>query len=79
MDSLLAEYRDKYPPLITLPEGSVIARSPMGTMYEWSHQGLFDGFKIRAGRRVLLQRDAFIRFLLSRGECPEPSSEHDGK
>lgn len=58
------EYATRYQPLITLAEAAEIARCPLGTIYDWSSRGLFSAFKTKRGRRVLLDRNKFLRFLL---------------
>lgn len=65
----LQEFARLYPPLITLQQASVIAQCPLKTIYHWSSQGLFDGFKRRRGRRVRLLRDHFVLFLLRNERC----------
>lgn len=62
---LVAEYRRIYPPLITLPEAAEIARVPLATVHDWSSRGLLDGFKSKRGRRVLLELEAFVRFVVN--------------
>ena len=66
----LAEYAMKYPALITFEQAAEIAQIPMGTVYDWSHRGLFDGFKIACGRERRLLRDRFVTHLL------DPRSAH---
>ncbi len=63
-ERVFAEYREKFPALITLPQAAEIAHVPLATAYDWSSRGAFDGFKFKPGRGVLLSRDAFIEFLL---------------
>ena len=67
-DDLDREYAAKYQPLILLAEAAEIARRPLGTIYDWSSQGLFDGFKVKQGRVALLGRKAFLRFLMGGDE-----------
>lgn len=46
-------------------QAAEIAQVPMGTIYDWSSRGHFNDFKSRRGRRVrLINRDAFVRFLI---------------
>ena len=63
-DRILRNFAEKYPPLITIGEAAEIARVPVDTIYDWSHRGLLDNFKSKRGRRVLFDRDAFVRFIL---------------
>lgn len=63
VEKSLREYAQKYRTHITLSEGAEIARRSIKTIYNWSSQGLFDGFKHKRGRLVLLTRDDFILFL----------------
>ena len=60
----LDEYRANYPPWITVEQAAAIAGVPRGTLYDWSSNRLFDGFKAKRGRRIRLHRDSFIRFLV---------------
>lgn len=73
-ERLLAEYRQKFPPLITLSQAAEIAHVPLATAYDWSARKVFDGFKFKPGRSVLLSRDAFIEFLL-KPPVPNPGGE----
>ena len=63
---LLAEFREIYPPLITFEQAAAISHTPKGTIEDHSSRGLFDAFKFRYGKRCLLDRDRFVRFLLTR-------------
>jgi hypothetical protein len=65
VDRLLAEYRSRYAPLITVPEAAEIARheSP-DTIYDWSSRRLLDHIKVKVGRRVLFDRDGFVLYVL---------------
>lgn len=64
IEAIVAEYARRYEPLIRVEEAAEIARAPIGTIHAWSSYGRMDGFKVRAGRRVLFHRDAFVRFVL---------------
>ena len=64
-DAIIAEYAQRYEPLIQVEEAAKIAHVPRATIHSWSSAGRMDGFKLRSGRRVLFHRDAFVRFLLS--------------
>jgi len=66
IESLMTEYRRQYPPLINVVLAAVIARTARATIHDWSSRGLLNAFKTRAGRRVLLARDPFIRFVAER-------------
>jgi len=68
IDAIMAEYGATYPPLITVEQAARIAHAPPGTIHAWSSAGRLDAFKTRCGRRVLLHRDAFVRFILG-GTC----------
>jgi excisionase family DNA binding protein len=61
----LEEYARHYPPLITSEQAARIAQVPVATVYDWSSRGLFDSFKTKRGRRIRLNRDAFVQFLAS--------------
>lgn len=65
VEEILAQYAERYPPLVTSGQAAEIAQVPIGTLYDWSSRGLLDGLKHRRGRRLLLQRDLFVRFLMS--------------
>ena len=66
---IIADFANKYPPLITIPDAAAIARhDSTGTIYDWSSRKLLDTIKVESGRRVLLLRDGFVRFLLT-GTC----------
>ena len=62
--NVVADYKQQYPPTISLTQAAEIAGVPLGTVYDWSSRGEFDAFKSRRGRRVRLIRDEFVRFLL---------------
>ena len=64
-DAIVAEYAEKYDPLIQVEEAAKIAHVPPATIHAWSSAGYMDGFKVRSGRRVLFHRDAFVRLVLS--------------
>lgn len=64
IQQILAEYRAKYPPLISVDQAIEISLSPKATIYDWSSRQLFDAFKTRVGRRILLGRDEFVLFIL---------------
>ena len=65
IELVLAEYAQKFPALITLLQAAKIAQVPLATVYAWSSEQRLDEFKIRRGRRVLLGRDGFVRYLLA--------------
>jgi hypothetical protein len=62
-DQVIADHKVDYAPLITLDEAATIARVPIGSVYDWSARGLFDEFKTKPGRAVLLHRDSFLNFI----------------
>jgi hypothetical protein len=64
LDAIVAEYAQRYDPLIQVEEAAKIAHVPPATIHAWSSAGRMDGFKLRSGRRVLFHRDAFVRFVL---------------
>ena len=59
----LAEYREKYPHLLTVRQAAAIAQRPLKTIYDFSHRGLLDGCKVPNGREIRLVRDCFLNFL----------------
>jgi hypothetical protein len=59
----LEEYAALYPPYVTVPQAAAIAARCPRTIYDWSSQGRFDGFKVRTGREIRLNRDALVLFL----------------
>lgn len=63
-DSVLAEYRAKYPALLTVTQAAEIAQRPAATILDWSSRGRFAGFKRRQGREIRLVRDPFILWLM---------------
>lgn len=65
LDVIIAEYAQRYDPLIQVEEAAKIAHVPPATIHAWSSAGRMDGFKLRSGRRILFHRDAFVRFVLS--------------
>ncbi len=67
LDAIVAEYAEKYDPLIQVEEAARIAHVPPATIHAWSSAGYMDRFKVRSGRRVLFYRDAFVRFVLGDG------------
>lgn len=73
---LVAEYRKNYRPLITLPEAAEIARVPLATVHDWSSRGLLDAFKSKRGRRVLLELEAFVRFVVNTPATGGASQKH---
>lgn len=70
---VMAEYANRYPPLITVEQAAEIAHVPIATIHAWSSDGAFDGFKVHRGRRILLQRDCFVRFVLYGSAQPVPA------
>jgi len=73
IEAIIAEYAQRYEPLITVEEAAHIARVPPATIHGWSSAGRMDAFKVRSGRRVLFHRDAFVRLVL--GESPDAEAE----
>ena len=63
-EHVVAEYAQQYPALITFQQAAEIASVELGTIYDWSSRGLFDGYKHRCGRYARLVRNEFIQFLL---------------
>ncbi len=45
LEAIIAEYAERYDPLITLDEAGAIAHVPLGTIYAWSSAGRLDDFK----------------------------------
>lgn len=70
---VMAEYANRYPPLISVEQAAEIAHAPPATIHGWSADGAFDGFKARSGRRILLQRDCFVRYVLYGSAQPIPA------
>lgn len=68
IERVAAEYREHYPALISIEQAMAIAGVPRATLYDWSSRGLLDAIKVRRGRRLLLARDGFLRWLLSESE-----------
>lgn len=68
LDAILAEYAEKYLPLITVEQAAEIAHVPRATIHGWSSANRLDDFKTRCGRRVLFLRDDFVRFVLGGAE-----------
>ena len=64
IESVLAEYAEKFPASISIQQAAEIAGVSVLTLYDWSSRGLLDAFKSKFGRRVRLSRDAFVRHLL---------------
>ncbi len=64
IDAIVAEYAQRYEPLITVEQAATIAHVPPATIHSWSSAGRMDSFKVRCGRRVLFHRDAFVRLVL---------------
>ena len=50
--------------LLRLEEAAEIARVQRSTVHWWSCDGRLDRLKVGCGRRTLLVRDEFIRWLL---------------
>lgn len=64
IEAIVAEYAQRYDPLIQVEEAAKIAHVPPATIHGWSSAGRMNGFKVRSGRRVLFHRDAFVRMVL---------------
>ena len=62
--NIAEEYGRHYPPLITVEQAAEISRRKIQTIYDWSSRGLLDASKVKRGGRLLLKRDAFVRFIL---------------
>jgi hypothetical protein len=62
--NIAEEYRRQYPPLITVEQAAEISCRKVQTIYDWSSRGLLDSSKVKRGGRLLLRRDAFVRFIL---------------
>ena len=62
---ITAEYAKTYPALIDFRQACEIAHCPLDTVYDWSSRGLFREFKSKPGRRALLDRNAFVRFIVT--------------
>lgn len=77
---VVAEFRKDYPALITFLQAAAIAQCPLATVYDWSSRNLLDDFKIRIGKRCLLDLEGFVTFLMTResqldscAQVPDPS------
>ena len=66
IDQIRSQYALKYPPLIDFKQAAEIAHAPIGTIHDFSSRKLFDGFRTKVGRRVLLDLSAFVTFILTR-------------
>jgi len=64
VERIVQQYAD-FPPLLTTEQAATIAQRAVATIHDWSHRGLLDAIKVRRGRRLLLDRDGFVRFLVS--------------
>jgi excisionase family DNA binding protein len=64
IENHLAEYRGKYPSLLSVTQAAEIAGVPLKTIYYWSSTGQLDACKIRTGKRLRIARDCLILFLL---------------
>ena len=53
------------PPLLNIQQAAKIAQRSIATIHDWSHRGLLDSIKVRRGRRLIFDRDGFVRFLLT--------------
>ena len=71
VDAIVAEYAQRYEPLIEVEEAAKIAHVPRATIHSWSFAGRMDAFKVRSGRKVLFHRDAFVRLVLGDGQDTE--------
>jgi hypothetical protein len=65
IQTIISKYAALYPPLILVEDAAAIARVPTKTIHDWSSQGFFDAFKSKTGRRLRLNLDDFVRFLIS--------------
>ncbi len=65
IEHVLAQLAATLPPLITTEQAAAIGQDPVSTVWDWSSRGLLNGFKIRRGRRLLFERDAYIRWRLT--------------
>jgi hypothetical protein len=61
-----AVYRDRYPPIITLPEAAEIARLKPATLKRKVSEGRFRGC-VRKGKPLLFWRDRFVQALMNSG------------
>ena len=68
IESIVAEYTQKYPPLLSIAQAAEIAHATSQAIYDESSRGDFDSFKIRRGKNKLLLRDPYIRHVLSKHE-----------
>lgn len=71
------EIARRYHPLITVEEAAEIARAPRATIHGWSSAGKLDRFKHKSGRRILLRRDEFVRFLLNQAAREHSDDDND--
>ena len=65
IERICASYAQQFPPLITFKQAAEIAHVPLGTVYDYSSRRLFDGFRTKVGRHVLLDLAAFVTFILT--------------
>lgn len=59
---------DDFPPVLNVSQAARLAHVPVKTIYEWSSQGRLDGCAGRPGKRLLIFRDRFIKFLFENTE-----------
>jgi excisionase family DNA binding protein len=62
---LIGEYAALYAGLLRTDEAAEIARVPVKTIYDWSSRGLMRAFSTRRGKRLLIRRDDFVRFVVT--------------
>lgn len=56
---------NRSPRLLTFAQASRLSLIPLNALYDWSAKGRLDAVKVSASRRTLLDRDAFIRLIIS--------------
>ena len=61
---ILAEFAEKFPPLLNVEQAAQIAAVPVKTIYYWSSLGHLDACKHTRGKHVRFTRDCFVNFLL---------------
>lgn len=59
----IIEFAERYPALLTVDLAAEIAGVSKAAIYEWSSCGVLDDFKSHRRGRLLLHRDAFVRFI----------------
>lgn len=57
-------WAEKFPPILNVEQAAELAHVPKATIYDWSSRRQLRGCSRRVGKRLRINRDRFVAFLM---------------